>query len=128
VTRVYVDLDAVSSGTGESRSSDREAVRSLEHLVEAGHEVVLVCDGDAVPVALGEIATTAVAAAPTELTETAWYLVSDVDRCRDRTTRLRTVLIGSLPAPGAIHRCDRVARDLMTAVLEILADEAMSPA
>jgi len=128
VTRIYVDLDVVSSGTGETRSPDREAVRALEHLLEAGHVVVLVRDGDAVPVALGEIAKTAVATAPTELTETAWYLIADLDRCRDRTARLRTVLIGSLPARGAIHRCDRVARGLMTAVLEILADEAMSPA
>jgi hypothetical protein len=125
VTRVYIDLGTLSTGTGVARAPDHPAMRSLEYLAEAGHEVILVGDTDAVPEALGALATTTVAAAPIELTETAWYLISDAERCRDRSTRLRTVLIGSAPAPGAIHRCDRLSRDLLAAVLEILADEAM---
>ena len=128
MTRVYVDLETLSSGAGAGRSPDVGAVRSLDHLTETGHEVVLVADRATVPSALGPRADTAVATPPTELEATAWYLISDPGRCRDHTPRLRTVLVGTAQASGAIHRCDRLARDVMSAVLEILAEEAMPSA
>jgi hypothetical protein len=126
VTRVYVDLETLLASAGESRAVDGDAIRALDHLTEAGHEVVLVADR-AVPAALGGLAATTVAAAPTEPSSTTWYFTSDVDRCRGRSARLRTVLVGRAPAPTAIHRCDALARDVLAAVLEVLAAEAMPP-
>jgi len=134
VTRVYVDLEVLSTGGGTRGSVgvgavDVTAVRSLDHLVDAGHEIVLVADPPVasgavagIPVALAEAAVTAV---PSEPRPAAWYLTSDADRCRGRSALLRTILVGGSQAPGAIHRCDSLARDVRAAVLEILAAEAM---
>lgn len=167
MTRVYVDAGVLSTGGGVGRpadggSVDSAAVRSLDHLIEAGHEVVLVVDpvpvtgtvdravdgavDGAVPApAAGTrvagiraagirvagipeaLAATAVTAAPSEPTATTWYLTSDAERCRGRSARLRTILVGRSASPTAIHRCDSLARDVLAAVLEILAAEAMPP-
>jgi hypothetical protein len=135
VTRVYVDLEVLSTGGGTGRPAgvgavDVTAVRSLDHLVDAGHEIVLVAGPPiapgvvtGIPRALAEAAVTAV---PSEPRPAAWYLTSDADRCRGRSALLRTILVGRSQAPGAIHRCDSLARDVRAAVLEILAAEAMS--
>ena len=134
MTRVYVDLEVLSTGGGASRPVDASAanvaaVRSLDHLVDAGHELVLVADPPIAPGAVtgipGGLTETAVTAVPVEHGTAAWYLTSDADRCRGRSARLRTILVGRSPAPGAVHRCDSLARDVRAAVLEILAAEAM---
>ena len=134
MTRVYVDLEVLSTGGGAGRpvdtgTADLAAVRSLDHLVDAGHELVLVADppiaAGAVAGIPGGLAEAAVTAAPAEPGTAAWYLTSDVNRCRGRSARLRTILVGRSPAPGAVHRCDSLARDVRAAVLEILAAEAM---
>jgi hypothetical protein len=134
VRRVYVDLEVLSTGGGARRpvhvrAVDLAAVRSLDHLVDAGHELVLVADPPiapgavaGIPAALAEAAVTAV---PSEPRAAAWYPTSDADCCRGRSARLRTILVGRSPAPGAVHRCDALARDVRAAVLEILAAEAM---
>jgi hypothetical protein len=136
VTRVYVDLEVLSAGGGARRpvgaaAVDPSAVRSLDHLVDAGHGLVLVADPLIAPGAVagipGRLAEAAVTAVPTEPGTAAWYLTSDADRCRGRSARLRTILVGRSPAPGAVHRCDSLARDVRAAVLEILAAEAMPP-
>jgi hypothetical protein len=127
VTQVYVDLDLITTGGTSGGNPDRGAVHSLDYLIEAGHRVALVAD-HAVPVGLGELASTVVGAAPSEPESTAWYLTSDPDRCRGRSARLRTVLVGRTQGPAAIHRCDSLARDVLAAVLEILAAEAMPSA
>jgi hypothetical protein len=128
VTRVYVDLETLTTTAGAVRSPDVAAIRALDHLIEAGHDVVLIAEVAAIPNRLGPLADTALAAPPTELEAPAWYLTSDSERCRERTARLRTVLVGTAQASGAIHRCDRLARNVLSAVLEILAEEAMPPA
>ena len=134
MTRVYVDLEVLSTGGGArlpggAAAVDLSAVRSLDHLVDAGHELVLVADppiaAGAVAGIPGGLAEAAVTAAPAEPGTAAWYLTSDVNRCRGRSARLRTILVGRSPAPGAVHRCDSLARDVRAAVLEILAAEAM---
>ncbi|HEX4898799.1 MAG TPA: hypothetical protein VFV53_10615 [Candidatus Limnocylindrales bacterium] len=137
MTRVYVDLEVLSTRGGARRPVDVGAVdpaafRLLDHLVEAGHELVLVAEPPIAPGAvagltgtLAELAEAAVAAAPREPGTAAWYLTSDPDRCRGRSARLRTILVGRSPEPTAIHRCDSLARDVRAAVLEILAAEAM---
>jgi hypothetical protein len=134
VTRVYVDLEVLSTGGGTRRpvgvgAVDLTAVRSLDHLVEAGHELVFVADPpiepDAVAGIPGALTAAAVTAVPSEPRTAAWYLTSDADRCRGRSARLRTILVGRSQPPGAVHRCDSLARDVRAAVLEILAAEAM---
>jgi hypothetical protein len=108
---------------------DLTALRSLDHLVDAGHELVLVADPPLAPGAVadipGALAEAAVTVVPMEPRTAAWYLTADADRCRGRSARLRTILVGRSPVPGAIHRCDSLARDVRAAVLEILAAEAM---
>ena len=140
MTRVYVDLEVLSTGRGSRRPADvgavdLAAVRSLDHLVDAGHELVLVADPPIAPGAVaviptaggipGPLAEAAVTVVPSEPRTAAWYLTFDVERCRGRSARLRTILVGRSAAPGAVHRCDSLARDVMAAVLEILAAEAM---
>ena len=134
MTRVYVDLEVLSAGGGARRpvdvaAVDLAAVLSLDHLVDAGHELVLVADPPIGPGAVagipGALAEAAVTAVPSEPGTAAWYLTSDPERCRSRSARLRTILVGRSPAPAAIHRCDSLARDVRAAVLEILAAEAM---
>ena len=98
MTRVYVDLEVLSTGGGASRPVDASAanvaaVRSLDHLVDAGHELVLVADPPIAPGAVtgipGGLTETAVTAVPVEHGTAAWYLTCDVDRCRARSARLR---------------------------------------
>lgn len=134
MTRVYLDLEILATGGGarrpaDVRAADVAAVRSLDHLVEAGHELVLVADPPIAPGAVAglpeALAEAAVTTVPREPGTAAWYLTSDPDRCRGRSARLRTILVGLSPAPGAVHRCDSLARDVRAAVLEILAAEAM---
>jgi hypothetical protein len=54
-------------------------------------------------------------------------LTDDERGCEERRAGLRTVLVG--PKPGSSRRptamCDRRARDLFSAVLEVLAQQAM---
>lgn len=134
MTRVYLDLGVLLTGAGARRpvdvaAVDPEAIRSLDHLTEAGLEVVLVADPPTIPGAVPgipqELARAAVTAVPSEPEATAWYLTSDAERCAGRSARLRTILVGRSPAPPAIHRCDSFARNAPAAVLEILAAEAM---
>lgn len=123
MTRVFLDPGtAVIENDG---AVDPAALRSLRHLVDAGHELVLV-DQPAVSNGLRELAADVVDAVPPLPDERSWYLTDDVEHCREMTARVRTVLIGASPPPGSIHRCDSVARDLQAAIMEILASEAMS--
>ena len=130
MTQVYVDLETlVPGGSGGARGGvEAVAVRSLGYLSEAGHEVVLVADLDAVPETLADVVSSVTPDAPIEPNEAAWYLTTDVERCRGRSARLRTVLVGTAAEPAAIHRCDTLARDVQAAVLELLAAEAMPSA
>ena len=126
MTRVFVDVAAAALETGGEPALDEAAVRSLRLLAEAGHEVVLVTGpAGPPPAALGAVAAGAVGEVPARPASRAWYLTADVDRCRGTSARLRTVLVGAAPAPGSVHRCDAVARDVQAAVMEILASEAM---
>ena len=126
---VYVDLETlVPGGPGGGRTVDPAAVRSLGYLAESGHEVVLVAAQETVPAALADVVSTVTPAAPSEPREPAWYLTIDVERCRGRSAKLHTVLVGTAAAPAAIHRCDALARDVQAAVLELLAAEAMPSA
>jgi hypothetical protein len=124
VTRVYLDPGtAIDNGT-----LDPAALRSLGHLVEAGHELVLVGGAGGARTELATLASHVVAAVPPRPDVEAWYLTEDVDSCQQLTARVRTVLIGASPPAGSVHRCDTVARSVQAAIMEILAAEAMTGA
>lgn len=124
MTRVFLDPGTAVIESGGA--VDPAALRSLRHLVDAGHELVLV-DQTEVPTAdLRALAADVIGAVPALPAERSWYLTDDVEHCREMTARVRTVLIGASLPPGSIHRCDSVARDLQAAVMEILASEAMT--
>lgn len=122
MTRVFLDPGTTVIENGGAL--DPAALRSLRHLVDAGHELVLV-DQPGAAADLRDLAASVVEAVPQLPDEHAWYLTDDVEHCREMTARVRTVLIGASPPAGSIHRCDSVARDVQAAVLEILASEAM---
>jgi len=126
VTRVYVDLAVLCTGPAAGEILDPDAVRALDFLDDAGHEVFLVAEPLSVPGTLSARRAVIVASAPLRPESRTWYLTADVERCRGRSARLRTVLIGPPPAEASIHRCDAMARDVRAGVLEILAAEAMS--
>ncbi|MBI3751428.1 MAG: hypothetical protein HY263_07210 [Chloroflexi bacterium] len=132
MTRIYVDAEAVAVHGASGLALDPGAVRSLQILADAGHEVVVVAGNPgAVAEVLRQLATAikptlpTVPRVPTGPTARAWYLTTAVERCQGVSAKVRTVLIGAAPAPGSIHRCDAVARDIQAAALEILASEAM---
>jgi hypothetical protein len=127
VTDVFVDVAAALIEGDREPTPDPEAVHALELLLSAHLRVVLV-DGNSgrVPDALGAVARGGVVAAvPPRPNVPAWYLTSELARCRGTSARLRTVLIGAAPPRESVRRCDAVARDLQAAVMEVLAEEAM---
>lgn len=136
MTDVYVDVAAASFDPGSrpfepasTASADPEAVRALRFLAEAGVRIVLVRPGGPDPAEeLRAVAEEVLRAVPERPPGPAWYLTSDIERCRGSSARLRTVLIGGAPPSGSVHRCDTVARNVQAAAMEILAADAMAPA
>jgi hypothetical protein len=128
--RVFIDHELLvvtqaSGGSPGMAPPAPDAVDALRHLSDGGHELVLV--GPA-PVEIGD-------SGPPVRWQTSlgsgrasgWYLTADVHRCASARRRgLRTILVGP-PAPTTMapERCDREARDLSAAALEILATDAM---
>lgn len=133
MTEVYVDVSAASveqggDAGGASRPAEPEALRALRYLADSGIRVVVVATGGERPDAqLQAVATEIVSAVPLRPRAPAWYLTSDIGRCRGASARLRTVLIGAPPPSGSVRRCDAVARDIQAAAMEILAEVAMPP-
>lgn len=128
MTDVYVDVGAASIGSGSAWAPDPEAVRALRYLSEAGVRIVLVRTGVAEPGdELRAVASDVVRAVPDRPRGPAWYITSDIARCKGSSARLRTVLIGAPPPNGSVRRCDDVARDVQAAAMEILAADAMAP-
>lgn len=64
---------------------------------------------------------------PATIQEGSWLLADDEGACKQRRPGLRTILVA--PKPGSSRRpaapCDLRARDLFSAVLELLAQQAM---
>lgn len=114
MSTIFLDLSAVTS---------RDAAARLTHLVDAGHELVLVGEDDHrtdLPLA------NRVRSLPSEPPMGSWFVTADPATCGDRRPSLRTVMIGPRTATPGPTRCDSTARDLRAAVLEILAAHAMS--
>ncbi|HUQ77586.1 MAG TPA: hypothetical protein VM427_01770 [Patescibacteria group bacterium] len=117
---IYLDPSAVAG----SDSPDR-----LAHLVEAGHDLVLVTADDgaarsgAIPARIP--ARSRIPALPDAPARGSWFVTADPATCGDRRPALRTILIGPRAATPGPTRCDSTARDLRDAILEILAADAM---
>lgn len=139
MTEVYVDVAAAAMGGGAPGVGsggvpvavvpDPESIRALRYLAEAGARIVLIRpDRLEPPDELRAVASDVLPAVPARPGAPAWYLTSDIARCRGSSARLRTVLIGGAPPNGSVRRCDAVARDVQAAAMEILAAVAMAPA
>ena len=116
MTVIYVDASA---------SSTPDAVDHLRHLIDTGHEVVPV--GDVASPTTTELGAAAVPAVPADAARGSWYITADPAACSARQVGVLTLLVGPRPAPSPrpIPRCDAEARDLGSAVLEILRREVM---
>jgi hypothetical protein len=117
MTAIYVHPSAV----GLPGAAD-----TLGNLVETGHSVVLLGD---VTRALAQSlpASGRAAEVPIEIERGSWFVTADPETCRERRTGIQTLLIGPRAAPSARPgpRCDVEARDLASAVLEILRRDVM---
>ncbi len=117
MTVIYLDPSAATMP---------DAAAHLAHLVETGHEVVLVgaIDRRATHVPDG---ATQVAELPEDPVRGSWFVTADAATCALRRPGIQTLLIGPRPAPSPrpAPRCDAEARDLASAVLEILGREVM---
>jgi hypothetical protein len=115
MTTIYVDRSVATLPDAPSR---------LVHLTDAGHAVILVAAPDlpASPVHWsGRVGTM-----PADPPRGSWYLTADPTTCSDRQAGLSTLLIGPRDDSPRPTRCDLTARDLSSAVLEILARDVMN--
>ena len=131
MSRVYLDPGVllVRSGAAGPMASRvaADAAEPLQTLAETGHELVLVTAARVpLPDGFPEIRESArIDPAPSS----SWFLTTDPEVCGRRRPGLRTVLVGPGPATtrAPVQRCDMRVRDLQSAVIEILAREAMAP-
>lgn len=101
------------------------ALNRLTHLVDAGHELVLVAPAEHPSANLLEWAGH-LPAMPERPAPGSWFVTADPAVCGDRQSSLRTVLIAPRASGPRPTRCDVTVRDLRDAVLEILAADAMA--
>ena len=116
MTTIYVD---------SSVNELPDAASRLVHLTDAGHAVVLVAASDHSAAALVAWSDR-VRALPEDPPRGSWYVTADPATCGDRQAGLSTLLIGPRDDSPRPTRCDLTARDLSSAVLEILARDVMS--
>jgi hypothetical protein len=122
--RVYLDRSALFLRWG---GRDAALVPDVGHAIEVfrstGHEVV------AVGVPPSDIPVDDILVAdepPGPEDPPAWFLTGERERCGTRRAGLRTVLVGGGPTPHSGRgRCDLEVPDLRSAVLAVIADEAM---
>lgn len=129
MSRVYLEpgvIEARQGDTSGESSVASDAGDALRTLAETGHDLVLVT-GRPVPLPDGFPEMRDMLAPETD--RDGWYLTTDPEHCGTRRAGIRSILVGPGPATrrAAIHRCDIQTRDLRSAVLEILAREAMTP-
>ena len=101
------------------------AVDQLRHLPDTGHRLFILGD---VPATIADLPSiVSVESLPEAPVPGSWLLTTDSTLCADRHPPLMSMLIGPRPEPSprSAPRCDAEARDLASAVLEILRHEAM---
>jgi hypothetical protein len=103
-----------------------DAADHLAHLPDTGHRLIFVGD---CPTAVVEALHGAqvVETMPEGVPPGSWHVSADPAICGTRTPGLLTLRVGPRLAssPGPSPRCDAEARDLASAVLEILGRDAM---
>lgn len=137
MTRIFVHADTLISATpaddrrgGSDVSLVPGAAEALRHLVEAGHGIVVVgplpdalAEGLDVPFETrGDVGGGDVRGC--------WLIVADPEECRSRRRPgLRTMYVGPRRPPEhrPTARCDTESRDLASAAIEILTQDAMAP-
>lgn len=128
-TTVYLEGSTLDLAAPDgSRGGVRPDVSSLNHLYDAGHHVVLV--GERVPLAFDPGLEARLARRVEALPQGAsgWLISDRLETLggAGRDSALRTVLVGPAEHREGVNRpADVVVRDLLTAVLTILADDAM---
>jgi hypothetical protein len=122
--RVYLDRSALFLRWGERGAAVvPDAGDAIEVFRSTGHEVV------AVGLAPSDVPFDRIAVAddpPAPEDPPAWFLTGERERCGPRRAGLRTILVGGGPTPHSGRgRCDVEVPDLRSAVLAVIADEAM---
>jgi hypothetical protein len=117
MTDIYLDASVASAP---------DALDQLAHLVDAGQRLILV-GADTGPTLARFPSAATVARLPDDPHRGSWFVTGEPARCADRPAGVRTLLIGPRTGrtPVLGPRCDTEARDLATAVLTILAHDAM---
>jgi hypothetical protein len=130
MTRVYLDRSVIRLGWGGRHPVvDPDLAGAIDALQATGHVVVLVAigPGDGLDdlTALAGVVRSAEPPVPED--PPAWFLTGERERCGERRRGLKTVLVSGGPAPRSGRgRCDDDAPDLRSAVLAVIADEAMT--
>jgi hypothetical protein len=122
VTTIYLEPNLLALET------PADAASQLEHLAEIGAELVVVAEEpqpewDALRIPEIRYEPTAEGGGLGD-----WWLTADPDGCARRPARgVRSMLVGGAvdQSNGPTSRCDLRARDLRSAVLEILSRQAM---
>jgi hypothetical protein len=131
VTAVYVDPSALLLPSPDPAAAEEHlepgAPEAVQHLVDAGFDVVLLATDDAPlrDLTLGVRRTTEL---PEHLDPDAWYLTGEPHPAFGRPRGGITVLVGPRRPEGKVPlpRFDLTARDMNAAVLEILSRDAMA--
>ena len=116
MTTIYVDSSAAMLPDAPSRLAHlTDAGLAVVLIAAAGHPAASVIDW---PDQLGEM--------PDDPPRGSWFVTADVATCHDWQAGLSTLLIGPRDDSPRPTRCDMTVRDLGSAVLEILARDAMN--
>jgi hypothetical protein len=131
VSLVYLDPSALLLAPADPAAADDHvapgAHDAVEHLVEAGFEVVLLGDHGTTPAALPD-GVRREPELPAHLDPDTWYLTGEPYPSFGRPRGGITVLVGPRRPQGKVPlpRFDLETRDLTSAAMEILTRDAMA--
>lgn len=120
MTAIYLDLSALRLPSLDPAVPDEQLAPrvfdAVRHLVEAGHEVIVVAPDDAPMPPIGDDVTR-VDALPDHLDAGAWFLTGEPHPSLGRPRGGQTMLVGPRPPVGKVPlpRFDLEARDLAAA-------------
>jgi hypothetical protein len=127
VSTVFVDSLALTLGpaAGGHRNVAPGALDAIGRLVEEGHDVVFLDDGEHLDVDLPPGIST-VSALPDDVHD-AWLITGDPERCDRHHNGYRMILVG--PSVGErtlpTRHCDDEVRDVPQAALLVLVEDVM---
>ena len=102
-----------------------DAADQLRHLTDTGHRLLFL--GEPPAGLAGEASVERADGLPHKPAQGSWLLTADAELCAERRPPMSSLFVGPRPAPSPrpAPRCDADARDMASAVLEILSREAM---